>query len=242
MAKGVGSKNKWEEYARRVDTGTSSKLATFEITSKKTLELLRNRRDGRLLDIGCGFGEIDVLLARETNFLITACDISDTCLKKTQGAIQKSRMNSRIKVEYGDVYNLSYPNDFFDIATSFGYASAATYKGAQNGIYRILKPNGLLICDFINALSTYKFFKVPRRWKDIKGESAKEYNFVTTRGIKEYFQRYNFEFLDQRFFNSYPPFNFLSKEQLLFFERTVGKFFNRFLGRVRLVCFRKIEK
>ncbi len=242
MAKGIGAKNKWEEYARRVDTSTSSKHATFELTLKHTLDLLGDHRDGQVLDIGCGFGEIDILLAKKTNFFITGCDISDVCVRKAQELVRKSDTKGRVKIESGDVYSLAYPNDYFDAATSFGYASAASYKGVQNEVWRVLKPNGLLICDFINALSVYKFPQIVINWRKMREASQKNYDFVTTEGIRVYFGRFNFVLQDQRFFNTYPPLNFMPKEFLLAFEKLTGRFLPRILGRVRIVCFRKVEK
>ena len=64
-------KEKWERYARVVDTASSSKRATFALTAEHTLDILGDRRSGRMLDIGCGFGEIAILLADRTKFNIT---------------------------------------------------------------------------------------------------------------------------------------------------------------------------
>lgn len=238
MVQSVGAKEKWDAYALYVNTSTSSKLATFTLTVKHTLGLLGDTNKGRLLDVGCGFGEIDALLAQKTDLEIICCDISDRCIERARENARNANVALRVKVERGDVYKLHYPDNEFDIVTSFGYSSAATYRGAQEEIARVLKPNGFLICDFINALSMYKFIGAIRKLRRMEKGNAKEYNFITTKGIQEYFRGYNFTFVGQRFFNTFPPVNFLPSGCLLLFEQKFGKFFSKFLGRVRLVCFR----
>ena len=67
----ISRKDKWEKYASTVNTNSSSKRATFELTARHAVDLLGERRHGTLLDVGCGFGEIDIILAGKTNFKIT---------------------------------------------------------------------------------------------------------------------------------------------------------------------------
>lgn len=232
-------KDKWEKYAHVVDTTSSSKRATFELTAQYTIDLLGERRSGVLLDIGCGFGEIDVLLAQNTNFEIIGCDVSKKCVSIARKNAELSGMERRIKIEEGDVYKLVYPDNYFDVIVSFGYVSAATYKGAQSEVARVLKPGGLLICDFINSLSIYKITNLPRRWRKLINEEGKHYNTATLQGISEYFSRYNLQLVSQMLFNSYPPINFLPAECLILFDKSIGRALNKILGRVRLVCFQK---
>lgn len=230
---------KWERYARGIDTKSASKRATFALTAEHALALMGDRREGLLLDIGCGFGEIDMLLSTKSNFKIIGCDISRECVRRAKENISEARMEQRISIEVGDVYNLPYPDSFFDIVVSFGYTSAATYKGAQSEVARVLKPGGLLVCDFINLLSVYKIISAILRRKRLLNEEGKHYNILTARGIEEYFGKYGLQFVSQRLFNSYPPCNFLPIDSLILFDKTIGRAFNKILGRVRLVCFEK---
>jgi len=236
----IAKENKWDKYASMVDTKSSSKRATFELSAKHAVDLLGERRKGVLLDVGCGFGEIDILLAEKTEFNIIGCDISKRCIDVARKNVEAHGFEGRIKIEEGDVYALPYPDNYFDAVVSFGYTSAATYKGVQSEVARVLKPGGLLICDFINSLSLYKIVNLPRRWRKLINEEGKHYNTATLRGISEYFLRYNFKFVSQRLFNSYPPINFLPPFFLIFFDKSIGRVLNRILGRVRIVCFQKI--
>lgn len=229
-------KEKWEKIHRKYKLN-SARQATIILTVKNTLNLLKEKREGRVLDLGCGFGEIDILLAQKTNFNIIGCDISELAIKTAKENIHKAKLEDRIQIEKGDVYNLKYHDNYFDIVLSFGYVSAATYPGVQKEVARVLKPEGILICDFINCFSFYKFFKTIKRI--INGK--KPY-YLTLAGIRREFEKVGFMFRNQLFFNTYPPIHFnLNPRFFLIFENTIGKIFKIFLGRVRLVKFQKIS-
>jgi SAM-dependent methyltransferase len=228
-------KKKWEEKNSdyKID---STREATFLLTVKNTLKLLGPIKNGNLLDIGCGFGEIDILLAKKTNFKITGIDISKNALNIFNEKILKKELTNKINIEEGDVYNLKYPDNYFDIILSFGYVSAATYNDVQKEVYRVLKPGGILICDFINELSFYKFLNTLKR--TLKGKRIPY--FINSSGIRNEFEKNNLILKEQLFFNTYPPLHFgVPVKYFLFFENTIGGIFNKLLGRVRLVKFQK---
>ena len=230
-------KQKWERKQADYKVN-SARQATLVLTLKKTLELLGDRKRGKLLDIGCGFGEIDILLAENTDFEIIGFDISKTSVEAARANVKKAGLEGRIKIEEEDVFSIKYPDNFFDVAVSFGYVSAATYPGAQEKINRVLKPGGILICDFINCLSFYKVFGSLRRI--IRGDSP--YYFSLSR-IRREFEKEGLIFMAQKLFNTYPPLNLnLSPKVFLAFENTLGRLFLKSLARVRLICFLSTSK
>lgn len=231
-------KQKWEgkQDDLKVNSARPAMHAAFSLTLRNVLELLGGKRGGKLLDIGCGFGEIDILLAQNTDFEIIGFDFARKAVDIAKANVKKAGLESRIKIGEGDVYQLNYPDNFFDAVVSFGYVSAATFPGAQKEIARILKPGGILICDFINCLSFYKILLTLKRF--LRGQKIPYY--VTLAGIKHEFTKGGFVFLDQRFFNTFPPLNLkINPGFYLAFEDSCGKIFRNFLGRVRLVSFQK---
>lgn len=189
-----------------------------------------------MLDIGCGFGEIDILLAQNTNFEIIGFDIAKEAVEIARANVKTAGLEDRIRIEEGDVYNFRYPDNSFDVVVSFGYVSAATYPWVQKDIARVLKPGGILICDFINCLSFYKFLLT---FKRILKKQEIPY-FVSLAKIQQEFKKGGFTFLNQRFFNTFPPLNLkINPRFYLAFENSIGKIFKNFLGRVRLISFQK---
>ncbi len=228
-------KQKWEEK-NTIYNPDSTRQATFLLTVKNTLELLGFIRTGKILDIGCGFGEIDILLAENTDFHITGVDISKNALDIFSRKIQEKGLSERINIEEGDVYNLKYPDNSFDVILSFGYVSAATYRGVQKEVSRVLKPGGILVCDFINPLSLYKILNTIKR--RVVGKRT-PYS-ISLSGICREFDGNNLVLKEQRFFNTYPPLHWAVPVKIfLLFENTIGKILGRLLGRVRLVSFQK---
>jgi len=228
---------KWEKKAKifKID---NVRKATFILTVENVLKILKGKKEGIVLDVGCGFGDIDVLLARKTNFKIIAIDISDTVLESAREKVQQEGFEHRIKVERGDIYNLDYPDNYFDIIFSFGYTSAASYSRVSREVARALKPGGMLILDYINHHSLYKICSLPKRYRiNKKGEL---YSFNLS-GIKKHFQEVGLNFVENIFFNTYPPIlnNILPVDFYVLFEKTIGRLFKRILGRVILVCFKK---
>jgi len=230
-------KEKWEAKNREY-RANSTREATFILIVRNALELLGDKRKGRLLDIGCGFGEIDILLAQNTEFDIVGFDISENAIWEARDNIKRAGLDNRIKIEEGDIYKLNYPDESFDVAVSFGYVSAATYPGVQREVARVLKPGGILICDFINRLSFYKFFFTLKRII----EKKKIPRDISLAGILREFEKEGLIFINQRFFNTYPPLDLgLNPKIFLAFENTAGRIFKNLLGRVRLVSFKKAK-
>jgi ubiquinone/menaquinone biosynthesis C-methylase UbiE len=231
-------KQKWDQKNKEYIVD-ALRRATFVLTVENMLKLLGNKRKGRILDAGCGFGEIDVLLAQNSDFEIVGFDLSKVAVQAARKHVKEAGLESRIKIEEGDIFNLKYPDQSFDIVISFGYISAATYPGVQKDMARVLKPGGLLICDFINCLSAYKFFNTIKR---MVGKKESSYYF-SLKGIRQEFKKAGLNFKKQRFFNTYPPFKSgVSHQAFLAFEKTIGKILKRFLARVRIVSFQKAKK
>ena len=232
------AKYKWEKYADKYNF-TSVKKASFILTAENTREILSGyplNENTKILDIGCGSGEIDILLAQKLNIRIIGIDISQKAIERAKENIMKAGLENEIKVEYGDVYNLNYPNEYFDIILSFGYVSVATYPEAIKEVNRVLKSGGFLICDFINPWSIYKIFKTIRNL--FNNKEMPYYLFLSD--IKQRFSNNHLSFYRQILFNTFPPVN-IRFQLLLFFEKTIGRIFNKILGRVRLVAFPKNE-
>ena len=100
---------------------------------------------GKVLDIGCGTGDLLLMLdkkrkTQKAKLNLYGIDISGKMLEKA-----RKNLGSKAIVQYGDVENIPFKNDYFDIITST--EAFHHYEHAQKAIsemYRVVKKNGFL--------------------------------------------------------------------------------------------------
>jgi cyclopropane-fatty-acyl-phospholipid synthase len=95
-----------------------------------------------MLDVGCGSGYLDILLAQKTGFHIIGVDISKNALQLGKKMVEDAGFEHRISFVRGDVFNLSFRDNSFEIAISTGYESAGAYLGATKEVSRVVKEGG----------------------------------------------------------------------------------------------------
>jgi len=108
-----------------------------------------NNSNIRVLDVGCGPGIFSRELA-EKGFQVDSIDYSESMIK--EAAKQTKLKNVRYKV--GDVYNIPFSNEYFDIVICLGVLQ--TVDDAPRALREIstkLKPGGLLIITTLNSSS-----------------------------------------------------------------------------------------
>lgn len=110
---------------------------------KRMIEILKPDSKSVGLDIATGAGHTAVTLAKYIEKVI-AIDITPQMLKQANELSNSLNINN-IDFEIGDVHNLKYEDNSFDIITC-RYAAHHFYniKMALNEVYRVLKPNGKL--------------------------------------------------------------------------------------------------
>ncbi len=77
----------------------------------------RGFRSGRIIDVGCGFGAMNLLLAG--NFLQTelvGIDLSEPLLRLAMEAAKEAGFGERLKFEKADVQQIPYEDNCFDVA------------------------------------------------------------------------------------------------------------------------------
>ncbi|GAB7039204.1 MULTISPECIES: methyltransferase domain-containing protein [Catenuloplanes] len=118
---------------------------------------------GRLLDVGCGNGEV----ARELSGLlpdaeVTAVDHSADAIAAAAGLHD----GSRVTYEVGDVYDLPYPDGHFDGVRSERVLQHLTDPDrAVAGMARVLRPGGRL-CLIDTDWQSLQFDGSPERFHD----------------------------------------------------------------------------
>lgn len=119
----------------------------------------------RLLDVGCGTGRGVMDFAHEADFAV-GCDAS---LDMLSVAAQKRTPNSRCALSASYAQQLPFKDASFDIVTSLNFLhlfDVPTQQLCVAEMKRVLKPGGILVLEFTNALNGL-VVGLFRRW--IKG-------------------------------------------------------------------------
>jgi len=139
----------------------------FEKTAEDVGLLLKERRplwrrwmknirkykaSGKLLDVGCGQGFF--LACVEKYYDVYGIDISEYAIREAK------QRTTQVKLSVGDVTDLDYKNDYFDIVTCFDLLEhLPDPELALQEFYRILKKDGIVIIRVPNTDS------IGARWK-----------------------------------------------------------------------------
>jgi ubiquinone/menaquinone biosynthesis C-methylase UbiE len=104
----------------------------------------RDRKNVRILEIGCGPGANIWYLARE-GFNAYGIDRSRTAIKQAQQRLADERLTAHFKV--GDILKLPYPDDYFDVVIDIACLYANPKDAARRmlrEVRRVLRPSGQL--------------------------------------------------------------------------------------------------
>lgn len=96
----------------------------------------------QVLEIGCGAGLMAIALA-ERGLRVQAIDVSDAMVQQARENVAQAGRDCQINVEVGDVYDLTYADDFFDLVLAIGvFPWLAHAEPALREMARVTKPEG----------------------------------------------------------------------------------------------------
>jgi ubiquinone/menaquinone biosynthesis C-methylase UbiE len=234
---------KWAKYWETIESNLVHKIY-LELISEKILDML-DKHTGKLLDVGCGSGYLDILLEK-TGFQIVGMDISEKLLKSGEKMAKINDLENRVYFIRADAYNPPFRDNTFDVSISTGYESAGAYLGATEKISKITKKGAPMIFDFVRmpnlyqpVSSVWRYFQYKkerqlvhegRKWGD---SGLKHYHYGEL-GLRERFEGELGLKIDRiiKVF-TFPPLK--NKKVCLRFENTVGKILGSILARVLLV-------
>lgn len=181
------------------------------------------------------------MLAQRVDARIVAADLSDRALLATADAAQSAHLTDRVLPVAADCYRLGFADQSFDAVVSFGYASAASYLGAEREVARVLRPGGVAIIDFRN-LSVYNTLLSPRAgWRIWRRYLRREKVYhLGPSGLREHFSPAGLELETLRYFNTYPPAGNRFSTQAYLRMEGLGQIIGRPLARVLMGKFRRL--
>lgn len=136
------------------------------------LDSLQLRDGDRVLEVGCGYGWISEALWHAAKIEWLGVDRSEEMLRHLQAA-SSGRM---ARASVADACRLPFPDGQFDKVVCTGVLMhVANDLDAVRELIRVLRPGGLLVCSFNNALSP---FSLPvRLWNLPKRGFVQKYRF-----------------------------------------------------------------
>lgn len=129
-----------------------SNLLPFKLLRKKVISQIKKHNPlGKLIDVGCGTGNLIIQIARELPELdLVGIDISTEILEYAKNRALKEKLEKTIEFKTGTVEKLPFPDKTVDfIVSMFSLHHWINPTKAFEEIVRVLKDNGTgLIFDF----------------------------------------------------------------------------------------------
>jgi demethylmenaquinone methyltransferase / 2-methoxy-6-polyprenyl-1,4-benzoquinol methylase len=142
-------KSMFGRIARRYDL--ANRVLSLGIDThwrKRFVEVVRQGRPGRILDLATGSGDVALALAKglPEATLVLGMDFSEPMLEEARAKLLRHPdPQSRVQFQFGDGLALPLPDQSFDAVTiAFGLRNMADRPLCLDEILRVLKPGGRL--------------------------------------------------------------------------------------------------
>lgn len=113
---------------------------------KKCRDILKKYHPQTILDLATGTADMAIDLTSLQPQKIIAADYALNMLNVAQSKIQRKKLQHIIQIKQEDGENLSFDDTSFDAITiSFGIRNFENYQKGLQEMYRVLKPNGILL-------------------------------------------------------------------------------------------------
>lgn len=140
----------WEEIFKKQEWGKYPPEQLVRFIARNYYNV-PDRKNIKILDIGCGTGAATWYLARE-GFSAYGIDGSTTAIKIAKHRFEVEELNGYFEV--GDFTKLNYPDNFFDCVVDIVALQHNQIKDVKiilNEIKRVLKPNGKIFSIMANT-------------------------------------------------------------------------------------------
>jgi ubiquinone/menaquinone biosynthesis C-methylase UbiE len=119
---------------------------------KVAVEIFKKYKCINIMDLGCGTGRHTIFLA-QNNFNVLASDISETGLNTIKTKANNLGIKN-IKYMQSDMRNILLDENTLDgilCVWTTGHGKINDVEKNVNEIYRVLKPNGVVIIDYVST-------------------------------------------------------------------------------------------
>ncbi|MET3208345.1 UNVERIFIED_CONTAM: ubiquinone/menaquinone biosynthesis C-methylase UbiE [Paenibacillus sp. PvR008] len=150
---------------------------------QKMISWLKLPQGSSVLDLCCGMGRHSLALADES-YKVTGVDLSDVLLREAHAADPEGR----VSWHQGDMREVPLEESFdavVNLFTSFGYFEEdAEQLKVLKEIYRLLKPGGRFIIDYLNPAYVAAHL-VPHSSREDEGNQIEEHRVIEDGFVKK---------------------------------------------------------
>lgn len=126
-----------------------NRMMTFRLDirwRKNVVKIVEKNEPQNILDIATGTGDLAIALAKIQGAHITGVDISEGMLAVARQKVAHKNLEQRIDLALADSEALPFADNSFDAVTvSFGVRNFENLALGLKEIYRVLRPNGVLV-------------------------------------------------------------------------------------------------
>ena len=149
-----------QQFNRDAGAYLTKQVRPETLREQKRLFGLANtgRRYRRALDLGCGPGTMTADMLRISDE-VWGVDSSERMIEIATGAITDETLHNKLHFEVGSAEKLRFPDESFDLVFCVGVLRYLTsWENGLKEIYRVLKPNGVLVATFYYRFSMQWFY------------------------------------------------------------------------------------
>ena len=132
---------------------------TMKRLENDEMKIFKGCKGLKVLDVGCGFGERSVLLAKY-GAQVTGIDISSKYIKSSKKLSQEEGVPEKCIFEEMDVHDMNYLDETFDLVVGRGIIHHLDLKVSLLEIKRVLKKGGSAL--FMEPLDANPLLKILR--------------------------------------------------------------------------------
>ena len=154
---------------------------TMKRAQEEEESVFKNVENLRVLDVGCGFGEKSVLVAKNKGNVV-GIDIANNYIEASKKLAKKNDVDQMCDFYVMDVHDMGFEDNYFDLVVGRGIIHHLDLEVSLTEIKRVLKVGGeAVFFEPLNAnplLKIFRKFTPSARTIDEKPLSIKDLNWI----------------------------------------------------------------
>ena len=138
--------------------------------TQKAFEMIPVIKQPKILDIGCGPGMQTIKLAKLSDGEIIGIDIFQQYLDQLKVSIEKENLKDRVKAVNQSMFEIKYPEEFFDIIWAEGSIFVIGFEKGLSEWKKYIKPNGYLAVHEMTWLKNNPPKEISDYWENVYPE------------------------------------------------------------------------